>query len=803
MKTLVIVESPTKAKTISKFLGRNFIVKSSFGHVRDLPKSKLGVDVEHNFEPHYIVSRDKTKIAKELKEAAKKSDAILFATDEDREGEAISWHLANILKIEPTEAKRIVFHEITKTAIMHALENPRPLDLKMVDAQQARRVLDRLVGYELSPFLWRKVARGLSAGRVQSVAVRLVVEREREIKAFNSEEYWGIDGLFCHSDAKMKSANPPLPVDRLPTVSRDPRFSRIGTSGELPTEDNCFPAKLYSIPDPGTRAAQTAQYGAGKKLDKLDIKDKNQTDKILADLQSATYKVTGVEEKKTKRLPSPPFITSTLQQDANNQLGFSAKQTMRLAQQLYEGVELGEEGSVGLITYMRTDSVNLSEKFLQEAKELIGNNFGKNYQLSAPRLYTNKSKNAQEAHEAVRPTEVARMPASVEKYLDRNQFRLYDLIWRRSVATQMAAAELNATAIDVASDNNYKFKANGQVIIFDGFLKLYPDKAKENLLPKLAENTGLTCAELKPEQHFTEPPARYSDATLIKALENYGIGRPSTFAPTINTIEERGYIERDDRKRFAPKDIAYIVNDLLVEHFPHVVDYKFTAEMENDLDEIARGKKEWRPVIANFWGPFKENLDKKEIEISKAELTEEKTDEKCEKCGSDMIIKTGRFGKFLACTNYPECKNTKSLNPEEAKQQQAVEASNEKCEKCGEAMILRHGRFGQFLGCSGYPKCKNIKGIDIKMNLKCPKCGTGDIVQRRSKKRGKLFYGCNRYPECDFAMWEKPTGEFCPECKQPLVFAPKGVIKCSNKECAYKKEPAEAPESAPEENKEE
>jgi DNA topoisomerase-1 len=744
MKTLVIVESPTKAKTISKFLGKNFIVKSSFGHVRDLPKSKLGVDVEHNFEPHYIVSRDKNKVAKELKEAAKKSDAVLFATDEDREGEAISWHLATILNIEPTDAKRIVFHEITKHAITHALENPRPLDLKMVDAQQARRILDRLVGYELSPFLWRKVARGLSAGRVQSVAVRLIVEREREIKAFSPEEYWGIEGIF---ETREKQS---------------------------------FPAKLYSM--------------QGKKLEKLDIKNQKQTDKILSDLKNTAYKVENIEEKKTKRLPSPPFITSTLQQEANSQLGFSAKQTMRLAQQLYEGIELGSEGSVGLITYMRTDAVNLSEKFLNEAKELIGNDFGQKYQLSAPRIYNNKSKNAQEAHEAIRPTEVTRTPASIETYLDRNQFRLYDLIWRRAVATQMAAAELNATVIDIASNNGYSFRANGQIIDFDGFLKIFPDKAKENLLPQVSKDENVNCKELKPEQHFTEPPARYSDATLVKALENYGIGRPSTYAPTIGTIEDRGYIERDDKKRLAPKDIAYVVNDLLVEHFPQVVDYQFTAEMENDLDEIARGKKKWQPIIGGFWSPFKKNLDKKEKEISKAELTEEKTDEICDKCGKPMIIKTGRFGKFLACTNYPECKHTKSLNPEEAKQQQAVEAVNEKCDKCQEAMMLRHGRFGPFLGCSAYPKCRNIKGIDVKVGLKCPKCGEGDVVQKRSKKRGKPFYGCNRYPNCDFAMWEKPTGEFCPTCKQPLVFAPKGVIKCSNKECDFKKESAPIPE---------
>jgi DNA topoisomerase-1 len=742
MKNLVIVESPTKAKTISKFLGKNFIVKSSFGHVRDLPKSKLGVDLQHDFEPQYIVSRDKSKVAKELKDAAKKADGVLFATDEDREGEAISWHLAAILGIDPAKAQRIVFHEITKNAIIHAIENPRPLDLKMVDAQQARRVLDRLVGYELSPFLWRKVARGLSAGRVQSVAVRLIVEREREIKDFKAEEYWSVEGVFNTPDTETLSA------------------------------------KLHAR--------------AGKKIDKLDIKNKSDVDAILAELEKTTYTIETVEEKKTKRLPSPPFTTSTLQQEANSHLGFSAKQTMRLAQQLYEGIELGSDGSVGLITYMRTDAVNLSEKFLTESKELIGSQYGKSYQLNAPRMYNNKSKNAQEAHEAIRPTDVSRTPESVEPFLDRSQFKLYDLIWRRALATQMAPAELNATTITITSGADYTFRANGQTIVFDGFLKLYPDRAKENLLPKVKTNETLTCLELKPEQHFTEPPARYSDATLVKAMENYGIGRPSTYAPTISTIEDRGYIERDEKKRFAPKDIAYIVNDLLVEHFHHVVDFQFTAEMENSLDEIAHGKKQWRPVIAGFWQPFKENLDKKEKEISKQALTEEQSDEKCEKCGSPMIIKTGRFGKFLACTNYPECKTTKSMNPEEAKQQQAVEEANEKCEKCGEPMTLRRGRFGPFLGCSGYPKCKNIKNIEIKMNMNCPKCGKGDIVQRRSK-RGKPFYGCNKYPDCDFALWEKPTGEFCPTCKQPLVFAAKGIIKCSNKECSYKKESEESP----------
>ena len=737
MSKLVIVESPTKAKTISKFLGKGFIVKSSFGHVRDLPKSKLGVDVEHNFEPQYAISRDKSKVVKELKEAAKKSDEILFATDEDREGEAISWHLAQILDIKPEDAKRIVFHEITKSAISEALDHPRSLDIKMVNAQQARRILDRLVGYNLSPFLWRKVAKGLSAGRVQSVAVRLVVEREREIKDFKPEEYWSIESIFTNS-AQDEMA-----------------------------------ARLYAIGE--------------KKLDKMGIKNKEQVDGIIADLKNSEYKIANVEKKITKRAPSPPFTTSTLQQDANNHLGFSAKQTMLIAQKLYEGLELGSEGSVGLITYMRTDSVNLSEKFLNEAKEIIGSEFGSKYQLPKPRFYSNKSRNAQEAHEAIRPTEVSRTPESVKPYLDRNQFRLYELIWRRAVATQMAGAEINSLAIDILGQKNYLFRANGQTILFDGFIRLYPDRAKENLLPEVKIGEKVSLKEMKPEQHFTEPPARYSDAALVKDLEHYGIGRPSTYAPTIATIEDRGYVERDEKKRLFPKDIAYLVSDLLVEHFPHIVDYEFTAKMENDLDEIAKGQKEWQPVIEDFYDPFMDNLHLKDKELSKKELTEEKTDEVCDKCGSPMIIKTGRFGRFLACSNYPECKNTKNIGADGKVEKEQPEISNEPCDKCGKPMVVRHGRYGQFLGCSDYPNCKNIKNIDVKLNMKCPKCGQGDLVVRRSK-RGKPFYGCNRYPDCDFALWDKPTGEMCPDCGQSLVYAAKGGTKCSNKECGYKKD---------------
>lgn len=735
MKTLVIVESPAKAKTIGKFLGKNFIVKSSFGHVRDLPKREIGIDVNDNFEPKYTVSKDKAKVVKELKQAAAKADRILFATDEDREGEAISWHLSIVLGIDPKKVERIAFHEITKPAIEKALENPRHLDMKMVNAQQGRRILDRLVGYELSPFLWRKVAKGLSAGRVQSVAVRLVVEREREIQGFKPEEYWSIEGDFSDKNQEILSA------------------------------------KLFSTP-------------LGK-LEKMDLKAQADVDKITQALAGATYSVANTEEKLTHRQPLAPFTTSTLQQEANHRLGFSAKQTMRLAQQLYEGVELGTEGSVGLITYMRTDSVNLSEKFLQDAQEKITEDFGKEFYNGETRIFKTKSKNAQEAHEAVRPTEAGRDPASIEMYLDRNQFKLYDLIWRRSVATQMAAAKINNASIDIASSNKYTFRANGQNIVFEGFLKLYPEKTKENILPKIKTGEALTCAELKPEQHFTEPPGRYSDATLVKVLEEHGIGRPSTYAPTIATIEDRGYVERDDKKKLFPKEIAYLVNDLLVAHFPNIVDFQFTAQMENNLDLVAEGEKEWQPVISDFYEPFKENLTIKDKELSKKELTEEKTDEVCDKCGAPMVNKVGRFGRFMACSAYPNCKNTKPLPGEEAPAGTSTEPTNEVCEKCGEPMVRKVGRFGPFLSCSAYPKCKTIKSIEIKLNLKCPKCKEGEVIQRKTK-RGKIFYGCNSYPKCDFALWDRPNGEACPTCHEPMVFGKKGDVLCSNKECPGK-----------------
>ncbi|MBI4240044.1 type I DNA topoisomerase [Candidatus Uhrbacteria bacterium] len=709
-KNLVIVESPTKAKTISKFLGVDFIVESSFGHIRDLPKSKMGVDVEHNFEPHYIVPRTNQKRVTALKKTASKAKHVYFATDEDREGEAISWHLQELLQIPEDKVQRIVFHEVTESALRDALEHPRSLYMDLVDAQQARRVLDRLVGYELSPFLWRKVAKGLSAGRVQSVVVRLLVEREREIERFIPQEYWSVD-----VELSQKS------------------------------ENNAFMAKLTK------RNNET--------LDKFDIQNSDQATMIVDALAGAAYRVQSLEKKKVSKTPPPPFTTSTLQQESNKRLHLSAKQTMSIAQQLYEGIETGGSAE-GLITYMRTDSVHLSEKFLSESKEYIKEHFGEKA-TTGERRYKTKSKLAQEAHEAIRPTSISRTPQSVKEHLSDTQWKLYDLIWRRALASQMADALFEATAIDVnargSDGKDYVFRATGQVMLYDGFLKVYDTSGDEVRLPHVSDGEELDLLKLEPCQHFTKPPARYSEATLVKTLEEFGIGRPSTYAPTIGTIIERNYAQREDG-RLKPTEIACMVSDLLVAHFPNIVDYAFTARMEDDLDEIAEGKKGWVPVVRTFYEPFKEHLIQKDKELTRSDIIHETTTEVCEKCGKPMLVKMGRFGKFLACSGFPECKNSKPLTTTHESDGHG-EQEYDPCEKCGSKMVIKRGRFGSFLGCSAYPECKTIRSLtDKKTGISCPECGSGTVIQKRSKRK-KIFYSCSRYPDCTFVSWTKPGEE--------------------------------------------
>ncbi|MBU1167761.1 type I DNA topoisomerase [Patescibacteria group bacterium] len=743
-KALVIVESPTKAKTISRFLPKSYLVKSSYGHVRDLPKSKFGIDVDKEFEPSYEVPAKVKKRVSELRKDAKNVDEIILATDEDREGEAIAFHLAHLLKIDPNKTKRIVFHEITKNAINQAIENPRHINMNLVDAQQARRVLDRIVGYKLSPFLWKKIRYGLSAGRVQSIAVRLVAERERERDAFKAEEYWTLEADFSKDKAS-----------------------------------DIFSAKLVKKDD--------------KVLKKLSISNKKEAQDIFDDLEKGNYVVESIEKKEKKRTPPPPFTTSTLQQNASHQLGFTAKKTMMLAQRLYEGLKT-KDGQVGLITYMRTDSFNLSKEALSEVQKVIADKFGQEYTLDSPRYYKKKSKNAQEAHEAIRPTSLGRTPASLSQDLDKDLLRLYSLIWKRTMACQMKEALLDSTKVDIKTeldkDRSYTFRANGNIVKFSGFTQVYMEGQEdgatyfeENILPELEEDEKLKLEKLSQDQHFTEPPPRYTEATLVKALEENGVGRPSTYAPTINTIQARGYVEKEEKK-FKPTETGLLVNDLLVAHFPGTSDYKFTATLEEDLDKIARDEKQWVPVIKEFYIPFMDNLKKKDKEIDKKDLTEEKTDEKCEKCDSGMIIKMGRFGKFMACSNYPDCKNTKPLGDEKKQQE---EFSDVKCDKCNSQMVVKRSRFGPFLGCSNYPDCKNIQKIEKKTGVKCPECDQGEIVEKKSKK-GRIFFACNAYPKCKYAMWQKPTGEKCPDCKSLLSFAAKKKIRCSNKECGFEKE---------------
>jgi DNA topoisomerase I len=741
---LVIVESPTKAKTISKFLGPKYKVMSSYGHIRDLPEKKMGIDIEKNFAPQYIVNPKSEEKAELIKNAAKKAESVILASDEDREGEAIAWHLSEILGLKPEEKNRIVFHEITKKAIEKALDSPRSINFDLVDAQQGRRVLDRLVGFELSPFLWDKIRRGLSAGRVQSIALRIIAEREREIEKFKKEEFWTIAATL------FPKAEPSEKFEAGLTHQNEKKIEEIIT------------LKLFA-----------GDYKTKKSI----IADKKTADEITAELEKAKYAVSEITKKEITRTPPAPFTTSTLQQAAINSLGYSAKLTMMLAQKLYEQ---------GYITYMRTDSTNLSLESMLAARKTIEKVFGKNYALESPRFFQTKSKGAQEAHEAIRPTNPGQTPDDLGK-LDEKQLRLYGLIWRRMVASQMQPAILNSVKVLISAKgakNGYTFQANGSTVKFDGYLKVYGNKmpVSENLLPDLKEKENLDLEKIIPTQKFTTPPPRYNEASLVRVMEEYGIGRPSTYAPTISTIIDRKYVEKNEEKKLQPLEIGLLVNDLLVEHFPQIVDMRFTATIEEDFDKIASGEKKWVPVIKAFYDPFHKNLENKSGEVKKEDLLQ-KLGRECPECGGELIMKFGRFGKFIACMKYPECKYTEKTAEE---QKEEEENSGEVCEKCGAPMVVKRGRFGTFLGCSKYPECKTIKSIAKKTGVKCPKCHEGDILERKSKK-GRLFFGCSKYPACDFSLWNKPTGEICPKCQGLLTFQAKGRVKCGNKECGYEK----------------
>ncbi|HPN96303.1 MAG TPA: type I DNA topoisomerase [Candidatus Moranbacteria bacterium] len=743
---LVIVESPTKAKTISKFLGKNYVVKSSYGHVRDLPKKEMGIDIEKDFEPKYIIPGAARTRVSELKKIAQKADEVILATDEDREGEAISWHLVSALNLKKSSPKRIVFHEITKKAIDKAIENPREIDLDLVDAQQARRVLDRLVGYELSPFLWKKVRRGLSAGRVQSVALRLIAEREREIEKFQSKKFWTVP-----LELKKKGG----------------------------ADDQKFQGELIEKNGKKIEKTETLKLFAGDyKIKETIFNNEKSARETAEDLKKSVLHVKDVIKKEIIRQPSAPFTTSTLQQASINTLGYSAKKTMIAAQKLYEQ---------GFITYMRTDSVNLSLESMLQAKKVIDEKFGQKYSLKNPRFFKNKSKGAQEAHEAIRPAYPEKHPEELKDSLESDQYKLYKLIWERMIASQMSPAIFDSVKVEVSaknkeSKNEYLLHANGSTIKFDGYLRAFSSRKTngEHLLPELKTKDELEIASIDTQEKSTTPPPRYSEASLVKVLEENGIGRPSTYAPTISTIIERKYVDKNEEKRLFPLEIGLLVNDILVEHFPTIVDTGFTANMEENFDKIAEGKENWVPIIREFYKPFHKNIESK-VKTVKKEDYQEKLDRQCPECGGDLIVKFGRFGKFIACSNFPNCRYTEKTADEKKLDD---ENAGEICELCGSPMAVKHGRFGPFLGCSKYPDCKNIKRIENKTGITCPKCKEGEIVERKSK-RGRSFYGCNTYPKCDFALWNKPNGKICPVCQSLLIYDTKGKIKCSNKECKY------------------
>ncbi|MEJ5251066.1 MAG: type I DNA topoisomerase [Chthonomonadetes bacterium] len=743
-KPLIIVESPAKTKTLKNFLGDAYRVEATMGHVRDLPENRFGVDLEDGFKPEYVTLRERREVLKKLKEAAQQASEVYLASDPDREGEAIAWHLKEALKLQ--NARRIEFNEITRQAVEQALQNPRDIDMNRVNAQQARRILDRIVGYKLSPLLWKKASRNtLSAGRVQSVAVRLVVDREREIESFVPEEYWTIT-------ARLTPDSP----------------------------DNAFDATLRL-----------------RDGEKLELHNEQEANAVLQELEGAQYVVGQIKRTERKRNPSPPFITSTLQQEAARKLGFSAKRTMQVAQQLYEGVELGEQGSVGLITYMRTDSTRVANEAQAQAREYIKGEFGDPYLPSKPPQYRSR-RGAQDAHEAIRPTSVTRTPESVKQYLSADQFQLYRLIWQRFIASQMAPAVLDVVTVDIQA-NRYTFRATGSSVKFDGFMRIYVEgKDTSELsdeerppLPPMIEGQILTLLALVPEQHFTEPPPRYTEATLVKALEEKGIGRPSTYATILSTIVERGYVELRD-KRFHPTPLGIAVTDYLVKHFPDILDVQFTAGVEQQLDEIEEGNREWTEVLQAFYGPFAQKLAESEQSEERVQVQVQETDYECPLCGSKMVVRTGRYGRFLGCSRYPECKGVLKLtkNGEPAPPDRETD---EKCEQCGWPMVIRWGKYGDYLACTN-EKCKARRPLNAP-DITCPSCKQGKIVEKRSRK-GRAFYGCNRYPACQFVVWDKPTGGICPKCHSLLVEKRSGKevvgIVCSNKDCDYREDiPAE------------
>ncbi len=762
-KHLVIVESPAKAKTLEKYLGKDYQVKASVGHVVDLPKSKLGVDVKKNFAPDFTVILSKKKIIDELKKAAKGKENIYLASDPDREGEAIACHIADHVVKNHKRVHRVMFNEITKKAVQEAIANPQELDRNKFDAQVARRVLDRLVGYKISPILWTKVRRGLSAGRVQSVAVRLVCEREKDVRAFEPVEYWSLTALL---------------------------------EGHLPPS---FKAKLAQWQD--------------QKVDnkKFRLENESGVQQIVKSLESAPWVIGEVEKKERRRYPTPPFVTSKLQQEAARKLGFQPKRTMQLAQQLYEGVELGSEGSVGLITYMRTDSTRVSNDALAAVREHIQTQYGKNYLPDKPNAFRSK-KGAQDAHEAIRPTALDYGPERVRRFLRRDMFQLYSLIWDRFVASQMVPAVYDQTAFEIPVKEAL-FRATGQQIKFDGFMKLYTEGRDERaaqangadeddddaqgdldgVLPNLKKGDVLKLLSMEPRQHFTQPPPRFTQASLIKELDEKGIGRPSTYAAIISNIFDREYVSQNESRQLVPTDLGFLVTDLLVESFPDILNVEFTAGMEDELDKIEEGKEKWTKALKRFYTPFERDLKKAAKEMRDVKRQEVPTDIACEKCGALMVVKWGRNGEFIACPKYPDCKNTKNFKrSNEGEIEIAVqEEVDEACEKCSKPMLLRFGKFGKFLGCSGYPECKNIQPLQkpVDLGVKCPECKEGNIKERKSRW-GKMFYGCDKYPECKFASWDKPMPTPCPDCDSPILV--EKVTKragrthrCYKKECGY------------------